>query len=191
MNRQKILLLTLILQAAALPASAAEPFDITACATVTAADAEKFIGASLNVTKIDKKIMLNAPWTHDSLCTYLPQGVKSDDPAEIARFLDVSLRFFPTVEAAQAIHQVTLEQFRTMAGSPEAPFKIIAMNPLDGFAASAFYVEIQTDAKSDFKSAIIMFVKDTVGGAISAWKKPESSLELSKAVLQHVLAKLP
>ena len=65
------------------------------------------------------------------------------------------------------------------------------MNPLEGFAASAFYVEIQTDAKSDFKSAIIMFVKDTVGGAISAWKKPESSLELSKAVLQHVLAKLP
>ena len=38
---------------------------------------------------------------------------------------------------------------------------------------------------------MIMFVKDTVGGAISAWKKPESSLELSKTVLQHVLAKLP
>jgi hypothetical protein len=191
MNRQKILLLTLILQAAALPASATEPFDIAACATVTAADAEKFIGASLDVTKIDKKIMLNAPWTHDSLCTYMPQGVKSDDPTEIARFLDVSLRFFPTVEAAQAIHQATLEQFRKMAGSPEAPFKIITMNPLEDFAASAFYVEIQTDAKSDFKSAMIMFAKDTVGGAISAWKKPESSLELSKAVLQHVLAKLP
>ena len=130
MNRQKILLLTLILQAAALAANAAEPFDIAACATVTAADAEKFIGAPLDVTKIDKKIMLNAPWTHDSLCTYMPQGVKSDDPTEIARFLDVSLRFFPTVEAAQAIHQVTLEQFRKMAGSPEAPFKIVAIIPL-------------------------------------------------------------
>jgi hypothetical protein len=191
MNRQKILLLTLILQAAALTASAAEPFDIAACATVTAKDAEKFIGAPLEVNKIDKKIMLNAPWTHDSLCTYLPQGVKSDDPAEIARFLDVRLRFFPTVEAAQAVHQATLEQFRKMAGSPEAPFKIIAVNPLEDFAASAFYVEIQTDAKSDFKSAMIMFAKNTVGGAISAWKKPESSLALSKAVLQHVLAKLP
>jgi hypothetical protein len=32
----------------------------------------KFVGA-LGVTKIDKKIMLNAPWTHDSLCTYFPR----------------------------------------------------------------------------------------------------------------------
>ena len=62
MNLQKFLLLTLILHAAA--ANAAEPLDIAACATVTAADAEKFIGAPLDVTKIDKKIMLNAPWTH-------------------------------------------------------------------------------------------------------------------------------
>jgi len=191
MKMKKILLLAVILLSAAQPASGAEPIDIAACATITAADAEKFIGAPLDVTKIDKKIMLNAPWTHDSLCTYMPQGVKTDDPTEIARFLDVSLRFFPTAEAAQTIHRTTLEQFRKMAGSPETPFKIIAMNPIEGLTASAFYVEMQTDEKSDFKSAMIMFVKDTVGGAVSAWKKPESSLELSKAVLQHVLAKLP
>jgi hypothetical protein len=36
-----------------------------------------------------------------------------------------------------------------------------------------------------------MFVKGAIGGAVSAWKKPDSSLELSKAILQHVLAKLP
>jgi len=186
-----ILLLTVILGTAALPAGAAESVDIAACATVTAADAAKFIGAPLDVTKIDKKIMINAPWSHDSLCTYIPEGVKSDDPAEIPRFLDVSLRFFPTTEAAQAIHQATLEQFRKIAGSPDAPFKITAMNALEGLAASAFYIEMQTDAKSDFKSAMIMFVKDTIGGAVSAWNKPGSSLELSKAVLQHVLTKLP
>lgn len=172
-------------------ARAAQPLDIAACATVTMTDAEKFIGAPLDVAKIDKKIMINAPWSHDSLCTYMPQGVKTDDPSEIARFLDVSLRFFPTAEAAQAIHQATLEQFRKMAGSPAAPFKISAINPVEGLAANAFYVEIQTDAKSDFKTAMIMFVKDTVGGAVSAWKKPQSSLELSKAVLQQVLTKLP
>lgn len=191
MNLQKILLLTLILQTAALPARAAEPFNIAACATVTAADAEKFIGAPLDVNKIDKKIMLNAPWTHDSLCTYLPQGVKSDDPTEIARFLDVSLRFFPTAETAQSIHQATLEQFRKMAGSPEAPFKILAITPLEGLNASAFYIELQADPQSDYKSAQITFVKGAIGGAVSAWKKPESSLELSKTVLQHVLAQLP
>lgn len=187
----RILLLTVGVLSNPLLASAAESVDIAACATVTAADAEKFIGAPLDVTKVDKKIMINAPWSHDSLCTYLPHGVKTDDPTEIARFLDVSLRFFPTAEAAQAIHQATLNQFRKMAGSSEAPFKIIAINPIDGLSASAFYVELQADPKSDYKSAMIMFVKNTVGGAVSAWKKPESSLELSKSVLQHVLTQLP
>lgn len=191
MNVRKILLLTFSLLADPLAASAADPVDITACKTVTAADAEKFLGAPLDVTKIDKKIMINAPWSHDSLCTYMPPGMNTDDPAGLPRFLDVSLRFFPTAEAAQAIHQATLNQFRKMAGSPEAPFKIITINPIDGLTASAFYVELQADPKSDYKTAMIMFVKDTVGGAINAWKKPESSLDLSKAVLQHVLTKLP
>ena len=174
-----------------LSGGAAEPVDIAACATVSQADAERFIGAPLDVTRIDKKIMVNAPWTHDSLCTYLPQGLKTDDPTKIARFLDVSLRFFPTADAAQAIHQATMDQFRKMADSPDAPFKIVAIKPIDGLGASAFYVELQADPKSEYKSVMIMFVKETVGGAISAWKKPESSLELSKAVLQHVLMKLP
>lgn len=191
MNIPKILFLLVCLITNPLTGSAAEPVDIAACATVSAADAEKFIGAPLDVTKIDKKIMVNAPWSHDSLCTYLPQGVKTDDPTKIARFLDVNLRFFPTVEAAQAIHQATMDQFRKMADSPDTPFKISAIKPIDGLGASAFYVELQADPNSEYKSAMIMFVKNTVGGAISAWKKPESSLELSKAVLQHVLMKLP
>lgn len=191
MKKLNFLLLAVMLSAAPRAAAAAEPTDIAACATVTAADAAAFIGAPLDVKKIDKKIMINAPWTHDSLCTYMPQGVNTDNPTEISRFLDVSLRFFPTTDAAQAVHRATLEQFRTIAGSPEAPFKITALNPVEGLSASAFYVEIQFDPKSEFKSAMIMFVKNTVGGAVSAWKKPESSLALSNAVLQHVLAKLP
>ena len=191
MNLVKFVLLTVSLIAGPLSVSAAEPVDITACQTVTASDAEKFIGAPLDVTKIDKKIMINAPWSHDSLCTYMPPGMNTDDPSDLPRFLDVSLRFFPTAEAAQAIHEATLNQFRKMAGSPEAPFKIIAIQPIEGLAANAFYVELQTDPKSDYKSAMILFVKDAVGGAINAWKKPESSLDLSKAILQHVLTKLP
>lgn len=149
------------------------------------------IGAPLDVTRIDKKIMINAPWSHDSLCTYTPQGVKSDDPAEIARFIDVSLRFFAAAADALAIHRATFEQFREIAKSAQAPFKITAMGVIDGLGAEAFYVEMQADAKSDFKTAVIMFVKDTVGGAVSAWKKPDASLALSKSVLQRVLTKLP
>ena len=191
MKRSGILLLSALLIWHPLLTSAAEISDLAACTAVTRADADKFIGAPLDVTKVDKKIMINAPWSHDSLCTYMPQGLNTDDPTKIARFLDVSLRFFPTVEVAQAIHQATLDQFHKMAASPDAPFKITAINPIEGIAAQAFYVELQADPGSEYKSAMIMFVKGTIGGAISAWKKPESSLELSKAVLQHVLMKLP
>jgi len=191
MKRSGILLLSALLIWHPLLTSAAEISDLAACTAVTRADADKFIGAPLDVTKVDKKIMINAPWSHDSLCTYMPQGVNTDDPTKIARFLDVSLRFFPTVEAAQAIHQATLDQFHKMAASPDAPFKITAINPIEGITAQAFYVELQADPGSEYKSVMIMFVKDTIGGAVSAWKKPEPSLELSKAVLQHVLMKLP
>src|SRR5215203_3242366 len=145
MNRHGFLLLSALLIWHPVLTSAAEMFDIAACTAVTTADADKFIGAPLDVTKVDKKIMINAPWNHDSLCTYMPQGVNSDDPTKIARFLDVSLRFFPTVEAAQAIHQATLDQFHKMAASPDAPFKITAINPIEGIAAQAFYVELQAD----------------------------------------------
>src|SRR5215207_6344072 len=95
MKRSGILLLSALLIWHPVLTSAAEMFDIAACTAVTTADADKFIGAPLDVTKVDKKIMINAPWSHDSLCTYMPQGVNSDDPTKIARFLDVSLRFFP------------------------------------------------------------------------------------------------
>ena len=116
----------------------AEPAkELTACAAITAADAEKFVGAPLEVSKIDKKIMLNAPWTHDSLCTYTPQGENSDDPTTIARFLDVSLRFFPTAAAAQAIHQATLEQFRKSAGS-DSYIAPVSSRPSDFWCARSY-----------------------------------------------------
>ena len=95
------------------------------------------------------------------------RAVKSDDPTEIARFLDVG-SVFPHSRGGAAIHQATLEQFRKMAGSPEALIQNHRHPPLDGFTASAFYIEIQTDPPSDFKSAQITFVKDAIGGAINA-----------------------
>ena len=95
MNLMKFVLVTVSLFAGPLSASAAESVDITACKTVTASDAEKFIGAPLNVTKIDKKIMINAPWSHDSLCTYMPPGMNTDDPAGAPTFSRRQLAIFP------------------------------------------------------------------------------------------------
>ena len=171
--------------------TAAEFADLTACAIVTAADAEKFVGGPLDVTKIDKKIMLNAPWTHDSLCTYISQGDNPDNPAGSARLIDVALRFFNSADDAVKIHQAMIDQYRKLAAVPDAPFKFTTLEPLEGFADGAFLLEVTADPASDYKSAQIIFHKGKIGGSISAWKKPDASLETTKAVLRHILSKLP
>ena len=73
----------------------------------------------------------------------------------------------------------------------DAQFKNALITPLTGFGDKAFVVEAVTDPKTNYKSALIVFYKGRVGGTVSAWKKPESSLETTKAVLRHILSKLP
>jgi hypothetical protein len=55
MKRSGILLLSALLIWHPLPHGAAEISDLAACTAVTRADADKFIGAPLDVTKVDKK----------------------------------------------------------------------------------------------------------------------------------------
>lgn len=165
--------------------------ELTACGIVSASEAESFVGGPLTVSKIDKKIMINAPWTHDSLCTYVAQGEDVESPAGANRFLDLALRFFDSTEVAQKIHQTMIEQFRKLAAEPDAPFKFITMAPLEGFDGTAFLLEVITDAASEYKSAQVLFYKNKIGGSIAAWKKPDSSLETTKTVLKHILSKLP
>jgi hypothetical protein len=172
-------------------ATVARAQDLTACGIVSASDAEGFVGGPLTVSKIDKKIMINAPWTHDSLCTYVAQGEDVESPAGANRFLDLALRFFDSAEVAQKIHQTMIEQFRKLAAEPDAPFKFITMAPLEGFDGTAFLLEVVTDTASEYKSAQVLFYKNKIGGSIAAWKKPDSSLETTKTVLKHILSKLP
>jgi hypothetical protein len=171
--------------------NAAEQTETTACGIVSAANAEEFVGGPLEVSKIDKKIMINAPWTHDSLCTYISKGGDADSPADATRFLDLALRFFESPEAARKIHEAMIEQYRKLAAAPDAPFKFTTIEPLGGFADKAFLLEVIAEPAGEYKSAQILFYKDKVGGSIAAWKKPASSLETTKAVLSHILGKLP
>jgi hypothetical protein len=174
-----------------LSAAAVNAVDLTACGAVTASDAEGFVGGPLDVSKVDKKIMINAPWTHDSSCTYITKGENADAPESASRFLDLALRFFESPETAQKIHQNMIEQYRKLAAAPDAPFKFITLEPLDGFADQAFLLEVIAGPADGYKSAQILFYKGKVGGSIAAWKKPDSSLETTKIVLKHILSQLP
>jgi len=108
-----------------------------------------------------------------------------------SRGLDVTLNFLDTADATAQMYENSLDQYRLRANSPDLPFKNATINPIDGFGDKAFLLEAITDAKTGYKSALIVFYKGRVAGSVAAWNKPQSSVETTKTVLKHILSKLP
>jgi hypothetical protein len=169
-------------------ANAPEP---TACAIVTAADAQKLVGGPLDVNEFAKIPTANGPGTYDSICTYIAKGGSFENAVAASRLLDVTLHFLNSADEMKSIYEGSIDQYRQMAQAPDAPFKNATITPIAGFGDKAFVLEAVTDPKTGYKSALIVFYKGKVGGSVSAWKKPDSSLETTKTVLRHILSKLP
>lgn len=172
----------------ALAASAPEP---TACGIVTAADAQKLVGGPLDVKEFAKIPTANGQGTYDSICTYIAKGSNFENALTAPRLLDLTLHFLQSAEEMKNIYEGSIDQYRQMVKAPDAPFKDATITPVSGFGDQAFVLEAVTDPKTGYKSALIVFYKGSVGGSVGAWKKPDSSLETTKAVLKHILSKLP
>jgi hypothetical protein len=171
--------------------SAANAPEFTACGIVTSTDAQKLVGGELDVQEFAKIPTAAGAATYDSVCTYIAKGGSFQNPVGASRFLDVTLHFLNSADDIKTVYEGSLDQYRDMAKAPDAPFKNAQITPLTGFGDKAFVVEAVTDPKTNYKSALIVFYKGRTGGAVSAWKKPNSSLETTKAVLRHILSKLP
>jgi len=169
-------------------ASTPEP---TACGIVSAADAQKLVGGPLEVKEFAKIPTTNGPGTYDSICTYIAKGGNFENAVTAPRVLDLTLHFLHSADETKKIYEGSIEQYRQMAKAPDAPFKNATITPVDGFGDKAFVLEAVTDPKTGYKSALIVFYKGRVGGSVGAWKKPESSLETTKAVVKHILSRLP
>jgi len=172
-------------------AYAAEQGELTACAVVSGSEAEKFVGGPLDVKEFAKLPISNAPGTYTSTCTYIAKGGDFTDPFPAARLLDLTLHFLDTREAMAAVYENSVVQYSEAIQSPETPLKNATITPLSGFGDKAFVLEALTDKKTGYKSVLIVFYKGKIGGSIGAWNKPDSSLETTKAVLKHILSKLP
>src|SRR5581483_6226252 len=105
--------------------------------------------------------------------------------------LDVTLHFLDSPEEMKNIYANSLEEYRRMVRAPDAPYKNATIAPLGGFGDQAFVLQAVTDPKTGYKSTLIVFYKGAVGGSVAAWKKPEPSLETPRAVLRHILSRLP
>src|SRR6266850_481341 len=151
----------------------------------------QIVGGPLDVKEFAKVPTANGPGTYDSICTYIAKGGDPENPVTASRLLDLTLHFLNSAEEMKNVYEASIEQYRQMATAPDAPFKNATINPLSGFGDRAFVLEAVTDAKTGYKSALIVFYKGRVGGSVGAWKKPDSSLETCKTVLRHILSKLP
>lgn len=165
--------------------------EFTACGIVSGDDAQKFVGGPLDVKEHAKVPTANGPGTYDSICTYVARGTNVENSLTAPRLLDLTLHVLHSADAMNGIYQNSVEQYSQMAKAPDAPFKNATITPIDGFGDRAFVLEAVTDPKTGYRSTLIVFYKGTIGGSIAAWKKPESSLETTKAVLRHVLSRLP
>ena len=163
----------------------------TACGIVTSSDAQKLLGGELDVQEFAKIPTAGGAGTYDSVCTYIAKGASFQNPLGSSRFLDVTLHFLNSADDMKMVYEDSLGQYREMAKAPDAPFKNALITPLAGFGDRAFVVEAVTDPKTSYKSALIVFYKGRAGGTVSAWKKPQSSLEITKTVLRDILSKLP
>jgi hypothetical protein len=172
-------------------AHAAEQAEPTACGIVSAADAEKFVGAPLEVKEFAKLPTANGLGTYNSICTYIAKGGDFADAFPSARLLDLTLHFLDTNEAMAAIYENSVTQYMEAIKSPNAPIKNATISPLTGLGDKAFVLEAVTDKTTGYKSVLIVFYKGRIGGSIAAWKKPDSALETTKAVLKFILSKLP
>lgn len=181
-------LITLLASASAIAASAP---DLTACGIVTAADAQRFVGGPLEVKEFAKIPVANGPDAYNSICTYIAKGGNFEDAVAGSRLVDLTLHFLNSPEEMKAIYENSLEQYRQIARSPDAPYKNATITPIGGFGDQAFVLEAITDAKTGYKSTLIVFYKGSVGGSVAAWKKPQPSLETTQTVLRHILSKLP
>lgn len=173
------------------PARAAGAPELTACGIVTAADAQRFVGAPLDVKEFAKIPVANSPNAYNSICTYIAKGGNFENSVTSSRMVDLTLHFLNSPEEMKNIYGNSLEEYRQMARSPDAPYKNATITPIGGFGDQAFVLEAVTDPKTGYKSTLIVFYKGTVGGSVAAWKKPEPSLETTKTVLRHILSKLP
>ena len=163
----------------------------TACGIITREDAQKFVGAPLDVKEQASVPISNAPDAYNSICTYIAPGLEVDKALTSPRLLDLTLHFLDTAENMAVIYENSVITYTRLTNTPDPRFKNPSINYLGGFGDKAFVFEAMTDPQSDYKSALIVFYKGRIGGSIAAWKKPEPALETSKAVLKLILSRLP
>jgi hypothetical protein len=182
-----VLLSWSVFLAPVIAANAPEP---TACGIVTGADAQKFVGGPLEVKESAKVPTAEGASSYTSTCSYLAKGGNFQEMLVAPRGLDITLHFLDTAAESAKLYDNSLEQYSLRINSPNLPYTNATITPI-GFADKAFLLEAVADAKTGYRSSLIVFYKGRIAGSVAAWNKPGSSVETTQIVLKYILGKLP
>ena len=195
MSRCYVALMALIAGCLSLPTVSfgqlSQNYQPTACGIVSGEDAQKFIGAPLDVNEQANVPINNAPGAYNSVCTYVARGWDVSKALTSPRLLDMTLHFLDSAESMATIYENSVTGYTQMVNTPDPRFKNPSVTFLEGFGDKAFVFEAVTDPQSSYKAALIVFYKGRIGGSIAAWRQPEPALDTSKAVLKYILGRLP
>ena len=166
-----------------------------ACALLGEEEAVALVGGTLGeVFKNEELPTMENGHDHNSVCGFFPKGYniqKADHPPE--RGLQLQLHAMQTSANAKTFYEQTLASHQEMTRMPGSPFAGNKITTLKGMGEEAFLLEkkIEPEPRSSYEIATIYFVKGTVMGQLTAWKKASPASEIAKSAAKKVLLKLP
>ena len=172
----------------------------TACALIGEKEALALVGGPLGeISKGEQKPTAQNGQDHNTRCSFFPKGYDlrnaPDRPPE--RGLILELHAMRNSADAKAFYEKEVGTAQQSAKAPVSAFAggkaVTRVTPLSGIGTAAT-MEADTitfEPKAVFHMATVHFLKGSVMGQMTVWRKAEPADEISRAAAKQVIAKLP
>ncbi len=166
-----------------------------ACAVLSEKEALDLVGGPLGEAFKEEELPTSENgYDHITVCGYFPKGYKiqeADNPPE--RGLQLQLHAMKDNAAAKSFYEHTLSMHQDMTKAEGSPFYGDKITPLSGTGEAAFLLESKIDSESGSSTAVatVTFLKGSVMGQVTAWKKGGSATPIAKNAATKLHAKLP
>jgi hypothetical protein len=133
-------------------------------------------------------------YDHASICGFFPKGYdiqKADHPPE--RGLELALHSLRTRGEAKAYYENSLAARQEMAKLPGSPLLSAKYTTLAGVGEAAVMESrtLEPEQKVTYSVAAVIFLKGSVMGQVTTWKKGAPDDTIASSAAKQVMAKLP
>jgi hypothetical protein len=166
-----------------------------ACAVLSEQEALALVGGPLGeiFRHVETPHAQNG-YDYASICGFFPKGYdiqKADRPPE--RGIEVALHSLRTKADAKAYYDNSLAARQEMAKLPGSPFVNARYTAVGGLGEAAVLESrsLEPEPKVTYSVAAVIFLKGSVMGQVTTWKKGTPDDTIASAAAKQVTAKLP